>query len=772
MIYYAKSNPVETVEEHTERMQVLCDKLQALYPHLFTERGWEKLRYAIEIHDFGKKHIGFQTMIRNAIKKEFPDVSLEEIPNIASCNINHNCLSPAVINEQSLIDKGWTKDEVIDVACAVYFHHERNSINESILRADSVPFKEDLKEAFKGEFGKLAEEFSGCKPTLRYCGNTQKKFRQGMGEYGQRSLSKDYIMLHGWLNRIDYAASAHLDEVEVPLYDADGHTYAELTRNSLAKYPSYRSVQKYAEEHRGKNIAFIASTGSGKTEAALLWGNGQKLFYTLPVKTAINSMFKRLQNEIGYKPTAVVHSDSLSMYANSKDSDGRIQQEAIQSYASAKQLCSPLTVCTVDQLFTFALGGAGRECKLATLCNSCVVIDEIQSYSPHIIATLIRGLELLKEYGGRFLIMTATLPKIVADRYIRPLLDEPIPPTFHTSPYRRHRIQLRKNADWDDNDLLEELLEAGEEKRVLITVNTVRQAQKLYTMLNRKRNVANHQNVCIRLLHSRFLRKDRNRLEKEIMSFAPNKKEREPNSGIWICTQVVEASLDVDFDMLYTDMCAIESLLQRMGRVYRNRDIDCDGANVIILDAQTGVPYIMSQSMYDFSLRAVESVDGMLLEESDQIDLKSKMMDTVYDPEINPEIEREYFAKIKKELELLRAISPHSLDETSIRKEFRDITSYTIIPLRIYNELVSDGKYDEWEKKIKTAKGIERKMLIDEVYEHTISVSHLDYSARYMSEEFLFEGSGIHVSTFDYDSDMGLIVNNKNKDVNDEFRAL
>lgn len=49
------------------------------------------------------------------------------------------------------------------------------------------------------------------------------------------------------------------------------------------------------------------------------------------------------------------------------------------------------------------------------------------------------------------------------------------------------------------------------------------------------------------------------------------------DSGIWVTTQIVEASLDIDFDVLFTDMCTADSLLQRMGRCYRNRQQDyCD----------------------------------------------------------------------------------------------------------------------------------------------------------------------------------------------------
>ena len=70
------------------------------------------------------------------------------------------------------------------------------------------------------------------------------------------------------------------------------------------------------------------------------------------------------------------------------------------------------------------------------------------------------------------------------------------------------------------------------------------------------------------MLHSRFELNDRKDKERKIQEFS-NKKE---NTGIWITTQIVEASLDIDFDMLYTEMSTLDSLFQRLGICYRSRE--------------------------------------------------------------------------------------------------------------------------------------------------------------------------------------------------------
>lgn len=86
------------------------------------------------------------------------------------------------------------------------------------------------------------------------------------------------------------------------------------------------------------------------------------------------------------------------------------------------------------------------------------------------------------------------------------------------------------------------------------------------------------------LLHSRYIRRDRAYLEDQIMKFSGSEE-----TGIWITTQIVEASLDIDFDVLFTEMCTADSLLQRMGRCNRKGRYFPEEANVIIYDNRNGV---------------------------------------------------------------------------------------------------------------------------------------------------------------------------------------
>ena len=104
----------------------------------------------------------------------------------------------------------------------------------------------------------------------------------------------------------------------------------------------------------------------------------------------------------------------------------------------------------------------------------------------------------------------------------------------------------------------EEIAEESKTKKVLVICNTVKKAQETYRVLEEYTD-----NVYS--LHARYIKKHRKMLEKNIMQFSENRE----SVGIWVTTQIVEASLDIDFDILYTEMCTADSLLQRMGRCNR-----------------------------------------------------------------------------------------------------------------------------------------------------------------------------------------------------------
>lgn len=151
----------------------------------------------------------------------------------------------------------------------------------------------------------------------------------------------------------------------------------------------------------------IASTGIGKTESALLWINNDKAFFTLPLRVSINAIYKRILEDMQYKDIGLLHSTSYDFLFKEEYKD------SFEKYEISKQLSYPISLSTIDQLFTFPFKFKGYEKILATLAYSKVVIDEIQAYSPKIAAAILKGIEMIHKMGGKFMIMTATLPNIL-----------------------------------------------------------------------------------------------------------------------------------------------------------------------------------------------------------------------------------------------------------------------------------------------------------------------------------------------------------------------
>ena len=273
--------------------------------------------------------------------------------------------------------------------------------------------------------------------------------------------------------------------------------------------------------------------------------------------------------------------------------------------------------------------------------------------------------------GGRFAIITATFPPVLKHFMEENGLIENKQYIFKdftgeeylTNQVVRHKIRIRK-SEMD----IDEILEQGRNKKILVICNTVSRAQKIYKEMQEK-----SENVY--LLHSRYIRKDRAFLEKQIMDFAESEE-----AGIWITTQIVEASLDIDFDVLHTEMCTADSLLQRMGRCNRKGRYFPEEANVIIYDNRNGVGKngIYDSVMYDRSLKLLAQYENLEFVES----MKTIYMNQVYDSD---EIKGTgYYEEIEKCLNKLSEIHPvdYKLKDAEIRK----INSVTVVPEEIYQE--------------------------------------------------------------------------------------
>ena len=323
-----------------------------------------------------------------------------------------------------------------------------------------------------------------------------------------------------------------------------------------------------------ENLVVVAPTGIGKTEAALIWADGEKCFYTLPYMVSSNAIYDRIKKTYNYGNVTLLHSGSMQYFI---DESKRGDESAYNAYQRSKLLSFPLTVCTVDQIFKFVYKALGTEIFAATLKYSKVIIDEIQSYNSEIIAAIIYGLKIISDMGGHFAIITATFPPVLKSLMEKYGLIENVDYEYKDFSTSAGIVRHWLDEDYGDIDV-DKVIKSAKNKKVLVICNTIGSAQKLYEKIYDIYDSGLVEETEIHLLHSHFIKCHRRILEENIMRFSKD----ELSAGIWITTQIVEASLDIDFDVLYTEMSTVDSLLQRLGRCNRHARYIPTEANVHI----------------------------------------------------------------------------------------------------------------------------------------------------------------------------------------------
>ncbi|WP_430535277.1 CRISPR-associated helicase Cas3' [Listeria rocourtiae] len=674
--YLAKSRPVETIQEHTNNLLRNYDLLKKYYPEI--EVNWHFLKLACMIHDLGKMNVLFQEKVSGGKRDK------REIP--------HNYLSVAFVPYKKLKEEGYTKEEIQVLFQAIARHHERD-----------IHFTEDewavemkkLEQEWQGfTYDKLGEyrAYRSHFPAKYYQVTAhifEGKTKQSFGQF------LEYVMLKGLLNRIDFAASGSID-VEKPNDFLEGAMTEQLAGFRVANpNADWKPLQKYMKAHQDENVIVVAETGMGKTEAGLLWLGNHKGFFTLPLRTAINAIYSRLiDRETGIikesqtDRVGLLHSETYGQYLTH---ESHLEMDIDEYYTKTRQMSLPITVCTLDQLFDFVFRYAGFEPKLATLSYSKVIIDEVQMYSPDLLAYLIVGLSYIQKVGGKFTILTATLPGIIPDLLSENGVHFTRAEEDFISDRVRHSVEVIHESI--NGDFIQEFYDNN---RILVICNTVRVAKALYEEL-----AGIYDDDEVRLLHSQFIKRDRSAKEDAIL-LDGNKESDRP--CIWIATQVVEASLDIDFDLLFTELSDLNGLFQRMGRCYRNRALDVT-TNVYVFDEEcSGVAprgFIDAQ-IHEHSQAVLQHCNGSISERE-----KLLMIDQVYSTEALKG--SKYYADVVEMIDYVKSFDTYELPKKEVQQRFRNINSVAAIPESIYMENESEITY--YIETIQTAPRRKEKMI-------------------------------------------------------------
>lgn len=394
-----------------------------------------------------------------------------------------------------------------------------------------------------------------------------------------------YTIFNGLLRMSDWAASGNLSTNEIIL--GPNEPKNNVNGFIVTKYGSLRNYQEYVGNFDLKSSChFKLPTGDGKTETALLVNvNANKLVYTLPTITTIESMRHRFeknyfnQNEVSFSH----HLLFLSLYK-----EGRLDEKTHHQYFMKKAI-----VTSIDRILLSLMNSRHYPLLEMALNNSYMVIDEIHSYSPYTLSLILNALEYLRKFHNtKIMVMSATLPELIEKELASRIESKEIFPQDMIE--KRYKSKKRVELDYKDEYLdnyIDEIVKGFENgRKVLVVLNTVNNSVDTFKRIVEKKKSLKYGKEIL-LLHSRFTQEDRDQKNRFIEKLKGKKYKERP--FILVSTQVVEVSLDIDFDIMFTEISPFDSLVQRCGRV--NRKGKKGVSQVRIFNVERELPYEKSQ---------------------------------------------------------------------------------------------------------------------------------------------------------------------------------
>ena len=377
-----------------------------------------------------------------------------------------------------------------------------------------------------------------------------------------------------------------------------------------------------------------APMGEGKTEAALAAAEAfakrfglSGIYFALPTQATSDGIFPRIRKWIeqlhaeSKKSIFLAHGKAgfneeytgIKLHSHIYDETDADASVVVNDWTQGRKkgLLADFVVGTIDHVLMGGLKAKHLSLRHLGLVNKVIILDECHAYDAYMNQYLDLVLNWLGAYHVPVIVLSATLPphrrrellQAYQDSFIFPKTQEKqqlsflramfskkppakIPESVENneiSPYplisytdgtrisqdipksagKKHIVHLQQMDEDCLAEELEELLSDGGCAGIIC--NTVSRAQEIAELME----------MCfgadtVRLLHSRFLSFDRVRKEQEVRRLLGPGEEQRPERLIVVGTQVMEQSLDVDFDILFTEICPMDLLLQRIGRLHRH----------------------------------------------------------------------------------------------------------------------------------------------------------------------------------------------------------
>lgn len=566
-----RGSPPLSLLDHTRHVMAAAEVIAK-------ELGYDVrlVRLGAALHDLGKAHPHFQAMIYGL---ELP--AHEQFPH------RHELSSLGFLPLFEAADQGALIDMV--VAHHKSIRHDPRERGILDLQRLGGPWRANHLlgwDEWSGEALKVLTALDlpvRAEPVTR--AEAEAALRQAVAHCQARLRSPDWSAWRGVLMAADHFASALQHDTAaqlVGLFQQPNLAFFH-SRTGDALYP----LSLLSADDERRHTLVVAPTGAGKTDYLFRRCRG-RVFYTLPFQASINAMFQRVQ-------AAGTGGHVRLRHAMSKLVEGRTGRDVAEKLLQDKVGAS-VKVLTPHQLAAVAFGLPGYEAVLLDVSGCDVVLDEIHTYSDKAQAMVLAVVDVLVRAGCRLHVGTATMPTALYEevrhrlggpgtvcevRLSDAVLDE----------FDRHEVhKIARDADPPKAltakvDALLRTAFAAREK-VLIICNTVLGAQAEFERLQKQ-----FPGIKSMLLHSRYRRTDRARLEEELAQ----EFDKKPGPCFVVSTQVVEVSLDISFDRMVTEAAPLDALVQRFGRVNRRRPAHPPGSLRpvhVIEPAPNTLPYL------------------------------------------------------------------------------------------------------------------------------------------------------------------------------------
>jgi CRISPR-associated endonuclease/helicase Cas3 len=644
------AKPQESLIAHTWHVLSRLADQRRLRPNLAAEIGeprvWHWLYWGTFLHDFGKCASGFQEMLiaaRNHSRKKwgfrhealslafvdwlFPRGNADRDPVIAVIACHHKDAGE-IIASYGAADTDYPEDDLaaqiieqVRPADQLVLYRWLSSCGwawaTALDFASSIDSVAMPSEARAKEKLRAAQVHNTVEDLLTYTSRVAFRENPRAAQLG--------MLLRGMILIADHAGSAESKNEPFDMLDfpSPPARIAKLFKPNATPYPH----QEQVTASKPGSAMLIAPTGSGKTEAAMLWLDRQaahdgwspsRVFYILPFQASMNAMHKRLERIFGKNHIGLQHGHAQqALYYAALHDD--LNTETAKNIAQTNEEVSRLhryamNIQSPYQMLKSPYQIKGHEAIFANFQGGRFIFDEIHAYEPERLALIVRFIQFLREYASaRFFIMSATMPTHVQDVLRAALPDlQLIQATEKTfSQFQRHQVHLLAGSLSDDATLAHICDDANQGQSILVCCNTVKRAKDIYRLLKERLP-----DYPIILVHSRFNSKDRSAKETAIMEQVglDSSEAYQGRKPIVVATQVVEVSLNIDMDTLYTEIAPLEALLQRFGRVNRSRNRAL--ADVYVVREQPdNVKYLYDLNLLEATLKKLEAINGQPIDE-------------------------------------------------------------------------------------------------------------------------------------------------------------